>query len=175
MSDPLLDLFKDDANTRYDILEVRCSLDSLAAYSAANRATEKDKQKIKIAFELLSELHHSGKDSKKEAQADALFHLSIVEASHNIALLYIMKSLFKVLQTSIESNLDKFYGNNEIGEPLYKQHHKLMQAIVEGRADDARKASNEHLHFVNESIYNIDRENERLNRHNKLQSIFLDN
>ncbi len=172
LSDPLFDLIKNNTSSRYDILEVRCSLDSLAAYSAAQRATKEDKEKIKGAFELLSELHASGKDPKKEARADALFHLSIVEASHNIVLLHIMRGLFKVLLISIESNLDQFYANNKIGDPLHSQHYKLMKAVIDGRADDAKNAANEHLKFIDTSIHNIDRENERLNRHN-LQSILL--
>jgi len=173
LSDPLLDMLKDNTNSRYDILEVRCSLDSLAAYSAAQRATEEDKDKIKRAFDSLNELHNAThRDSNKEAQADALFHLSIVEASHNIVLLHIMRGLFKVLRMSIANNLDKFYANNEIGEPLHNQHYKLMQAVIDGRADDAREAANEHLKFVDKSMHNLDRENERLNRH-KLQSTLL--
>jgi len=172
LSDPLLDMLKNNVNSRYDILEVRCSLDSLAAYSAAQRATEEDKNKIKQAFAVLNEMHGKEGSSNEEAQADALFHLSIVEASHNIVLLHIMRSLFKVLRMSIANNLDKFYANNEIGEPLHNQHYKLMQAVIDGRADDARDAANEHLKFVDQSIHNLDRENERLNRH-KLQSALL--
>lgn len=164
LSNPLTDLLKEEANFRYDVLEVRCSLDSQAAYSAALRATDEDKAKIRVAFDRLSEMHAKGDDPIAEAKADTLFHLSIAEASHNVVLLHIMRSLFEVLQVSIEDNLDKFYSNHRIGKPLHEQHSKLMQAVVEGRAEDAKAAANEHLKFVEESIHGIDAENERLSR-----------
>ena len=166
LTDPLVELLKKKSNFRYDVLEVRCSLDSQAAYSAALRATESDKTNIQSAFDHLSKVHDQGGDPIAEAKADALFHLSIVEASHNVVLLHIMRSLFEVLQISIEDNLDKFYSNHRIGEPLHDQHSKLMQAVIDGRAEDAKKAANEHLKFVEKSIHGIDRENERISRSN---------
>ncbi len=175
LSDPLLDLLQNNANASYDILEMRCALDSLAAYSAAQRATREDKEKIKKAYAALERLHNT-KDcsSADEAEADAFFHLSIVEASHNVILLLIMRRLFKALRSSIRNNLKLFYAKSEIAGPLHDQHYRLMKAVIDGRATDARDFAKAHLKFVDQSIHELDLEAQRLNRHKSQNSLLGD-
>ena len=174
MSDPMLTLFRENPEYRFDVLEIRHALEGNAAFYAALRATDEDKIKIRKNFDKMIRLHGS-KDPMDEARADAAFHLSIVEASHNLVLLHVMRGLFELLQNSITHNLDKLYTIPRVFDPLSAQHKSLMEAVIEGRPEEAREAAQHHLAFVEDSIKEIDAEEARkirsLNRLNILGEI----
>ena len=164
ITDPLLEILRKHPESRYDVLEVRHALDGQAAYYAALRATDVDKYNIEQAFERMIELHHNSDNPMDEAMADAEFHLSITEASHNVVLLHTMRSLFTVLQRSIQHNLDKLYTIPKVFEPLSNQHETLMQKVIAGDPNAAREAAQTHLVFVEESLQDIDQQQARHER-----------
>ena len=135
-------------------------MDGNAAWFAALRATEADKANIRARFDEMIALHGS-EDPMDEAHADAAFHLSIVEASHNLVLLHVMQNLFELLQNSISHNLDKLYTIPRVFEPLKDQHRELMEAVVASDPERARKAAQEHLAFVEDSLKDIDADEAR--------------
>lgn len=51
-SDPLVELLSDHPESQYDLLETRHALEGIAAYYAALRSTDEDKERIR-------ELHHA--------------------------------------------------------------------------------------------------------------------
>lgn len=159
-SDPMLTLFRENPEYRFDVLEIRHALEGNAAFYTALRATDEDKAHILENFDRMLELH-GDKDPMAEARADAAFHLSIVEASHNLVLLHVMQGLFTLLQSSISHNLDKLYTLPRVFEPLSNQHETLMSAILTGNPEKARAAAQEHLTFVEESLKKIDEEEAR--------------
>jgi DNA-binding FadR family transcriptional regulator len=154
---PLLSLLQEQPESRFDVLEIRYALEGTAAYYAALRGTDEDKENIRHHFEEM-ELKHGSSDPMDEARGDAAFHLSIVEASHNLVLLHVMRGLFTLLQSSISHNLDKLYTLPRVFDPLSHQHRRLMNAIIEGDPGKARTAAQQHLIFVEESLQQIDRE-----------------
>lgn len=158
--DPMLALFRENPEYRFDVLEIRHALEGNAAFYAALRATDEDKAHILKNFDRMLELH-GDKDPMAEARADAAFHLSIVEASHNLVLLHVMQGLFSLLQSSISHNLDKLYTIPRVFEPLSNQHETLLSAILNGAPEKARAAAQEHLTFVEESLKKIDEEEAR--------------
>ena len=161
--DPLVSFFQEHPESRFDVLEVRHSLEGNAAWHAAIRATDEDKEHIKDCYEKMIGLH-GGKDPMDEARADAEFHLSIVEASHNLVLLHMMRGLFTLLQNSISHNLDKLYTLPRVFEPLSNQHRVLMEAVIAGDPEAARQAAQNHLAFVEDSLQDIDKEEVRKTR-----------
>nr|CAA6829856.1 MAG: Lactate-responsive regulator LldR in Enterobacteria, GntR family [uncultured Thiotrichaceae bacterium] len=160
---PMLTLFRNNPEYRFDVLEIRHALEGNAAFYAALRATNEDKQNIREKFETMISLHGS-KDPMEEARADAAFHLSIVEASHNMVLLHVMRGLFELLQNSITHNLDKLYTIPKVFDPLSKQHRTLMEAVLNSDPEAARAAAEQHLVFVEDSIKEIDAEEARKQR-----------
>ena len=161
--DPLVSFFKEHPESRFDVLEVRHSLEGNAAWHAAIRATDEDKVRIRECYERMIELHGS-EDPLDEAKADAEFHLSIVEASHNLVLLHMMRGLFSLLQNSISHNLGKLYTVPRVFKPLSNQHRVLMEAVIAGEPEKARQAAQNHLAFVEDSLQNIDQEEVRKTR-----------
>jgi len=161
--EPLLDLLRDQPESRFDVLEIRHALEGMAAYYAALRATDEDRTNIKAQFESMIAMHGSD-DPMDEARADAQFHLSIVEGAHNLVLLHVMRGLFTLLQSSIEHNLDKLYTIPRVFEPLSRQHENLMKAVVAGEPERARQAAQDHMIFVEESLQRIDQQEAREER-----------
>ncbi len=159
-ANPMVELFRENPEYRFDVLEIRHALEGNAAWYAALRATDEDKQNIRECFEQMIALHGS-EDPMEEARADAAFHLSIVEASHNLVLLHVMRGLFELLQNSISHNLDKLYTLPRVFEPLKEQHRELMEAVVASDPERARKAAQEHLAFVEDSLKSIDADEAR--------------
>ena len=161
--DPLLTLFRDNPEYRYDVLEIRHSLEGNAAWYAALRATDEDKRNIRACFERMLVRHGSG-NPMDEARTDAAFHLAIVEASHNLVLLHVMRGLFDLLQNSISHSLGKLYTLPRVFEPLTDGHRQLMEAVIAGDAEGARKAAQDHLAFVENSLKTIDEDEARQTR-----------
>lgn len=159
-SDPLLTLFRENPEYRFDVLEIRHALEGNAAWYAALRSTDEDKARIQTCFEHMLAVH-GDPDPMQEAKADAAFHLAIVEASHNLVLLYVMRSLFDLLQNSISHNLDKLYTQPRVFEPLSQQHRELMEAVLAGEPERARQAAENHLSFVEDSLKMIDADEAR--------------
>lgn len=164
LTDPLMRVLEQHPGARFDVLEVRHGLEGQAAYYAALRATDADRKRIRERFERMSRLHVEGDDPLAEARADADFHLSIAEASHNIVLLHVMRSLFSVLQNSIRHSLDKLYTLPRLFESLSSQHEQMMRCILAGDPDAARHAAQAHLVFVEESLQGIEEEQARHER-----------
>jgi DNA-binding FadR family transcriptional regulator len=162
-TDPLVTLFRENPEYRFDVLEIRHAIEGNAAWYAALRATDEDKVQIRERFDAMIAQHGSD-DPMDEARADAAFHLSIVEASHNLVSLHIMRGLFDLLQNSISHNLDKLYTQPRVFEPLSAQHRELMEAVLAGDPERARQAAETHLVFVEDSLKSIDADEARKTR-----------
>ncbi|WP_037337371.1 FCD domain-containing protein [Saccharospirillum impatiens] len=146
-SDPLLALLSNDKDYQYDILEYRNALEGMAAWYAALRLTHSDRQRLQACVIELERSHAAG-NAEEQARADADFHLAIAEASHNTVLLHSMKALFRVLATSIAESVFQIAGQGDTADRLLAQHKCLLEAILEGDAESAQRASQAHLGFV---------------------------
>jgi GntR family L-lactate dehydrogenase operon transcriptional regulator len=132
---PYLPLFQGDPEYRFDVLEIR-ALEGATAWHAALRATDEDRTRIAQAFQTMMDAH--GKDDPTgEAEADAAFHLSIAEASHNLVLLQVMRGLFELLQTNISQSREKLYTSARTFSPLSDQHREMMDAVLAGDPERA--------------------------------------
>lgn len=148
---PLQDLVAGDPGYRYDILEARHAIEASTAWYAAMRATEQDKEKIQACFNATLRVKDSD-DPDLAAQADVRFHLAIAEASHNVVLLQTMRGFFDLLQSSVMQSRQLMYTMPTIFSRLTEQHHELLQAILAGEPERARKAATDHLGFVHRTI-----------------------
>ncbi len=160
LTDPLVNLFQRHPETVYDLLEFRQALEGIAAYYASTRATEADREILQRRFAAMEESHRR-QDPVAEAVADADLHLSIAEAAHNVVLLHIMRGLFDLLRRGIVSSRERLYTKEGVREVLLRQHRALYQALMAGHAEAARAAAHDHLVFVEGTLRDIDREEER--------------
>ncbi len=166
-SDPLLHLLESNPEAQRDLLEFRHTLEGSCAFYAAQRATELDRQRLSDAFAVLQDCYsRSGKVTRaEEGAADANFHLAIAEASHNAVLLHTIRGLFDLLKRNVLTNIGGMYAQrDETRDMLIEQHRGLYQAIIEGRAEEARALSNRHIDYVQEVLADVQQQARREQR-----------
>ncbi len=159
LTEPLVHLLRDHPEAVYDILELRSALEEMAPGMAAKRATDSDLARLKAQFEALEKVHEDH-DPLRDAEADAEFHMAIADASHNVALVHVMRGLFNLLRSTIHRNLQKLHqmdGNYDI---VYGHHERIFQAIMEGRVEEARASAHLHIKFVDATIRELQCEEE---------------
>ena len=148
---PLKTLLADDPDYSFDILEARHAIEASTAWHAAMRATDADKEKIRLCFEATQ-----SEDPDIASQADVRFHLAIAEASHNVVLLQTMRGFFDLLHSSVKQSRQRMYQVPPVFARLTEQHQAVMEAIVAGDAEAARQAMMGHLGFVHATIKRFD-------------------
>ena len=173
---PLESLLRDDPRYRYDVLEARQALELSTAWYAAQRATDKDRDRIRRCFDDMLR-HQQARDAASAARSDAQFHLAIAEASHNAVLVQLMGSLFELVLGTVAQNRRLMFVHDDLStlEHLTAQHHNLMQAIVDGEPEQARSAIGQHLAYVHEKLSESDAEaarRKRLDRFSSSSAIF---
>jgi GntR family transcriptional repressor for pyruvate dehydrogenase complex len=145
LTDPLVELLWRHPSAALDVLELRHALEQLAAFHAAARATDVERRQIETCMTRFREAS-KGADPVKIAECDAAFHLAIADASHNVALSYVMRGLVNLLRTSISNSLERF--EPDVLRRLDAQHTAINTAVGAGDADRARQAAHAHLTYV---------------------------
>ncbi|WP_458526550.1 GntR family transcriptional regulator [Onishia taeanensis] len=161
--DPLLEMMSRHGEFHLDLLEFRDAMEGLSAYYAALRSTPADKELLVRRFEELK-VSFESHDPVREAKADAAFHLAIAESAHNVLILHTIRGVFDMLEKSIVDNLAHLFEKPDSRPLLMDQHRALLDAILEGRAEDARLRAHEHLVFVEEGLLELERAETRAQR-----------
>lgn len=161
INDPLVYLLQSHPEAIFDFLHLRGSLEELCASYAAERRNSADLEDIQLKFESIKACTESP-DPFCDAEKITEFHVALAEASHNIALVYIMRGLYSLLRTSIRTNLEKMSSEPESYSLILEHHGIILDAIVKQQPDAAADAARIHINFVNESISQLGIEQKRL-------------
>jgi len=121
------------------LMEVRRIVEPPAAALAATRATEEEKNQIKIAYE---KMETSKGNIELFIRADLEFHTAILTASQNQFLLPITHAIRTTMMMSLRLTNTDPSENHEISLPL---HENILTAILQGDAAEATKAMEIHL------------------------------
>lgn len=139
-----------------DYIAFRRDLEGLAAERAARLASDADLAVIDSVYQRM-EAAHSKRDPSDEAAIDAEFHMSIVEASHNIVMLHMMRSMFDLLREGVFYNRQAIFRQRTTRETLLAQHRDINEALQRRDADGARDAVESHLNFVERALVELRR------------------
>ena len=161
--DPWQQMLKGHPNIHGDMLEFRHMLEGQAAQLAAERATDEDIARIGVCFEAL-ETAFSGNDLEACITTDVAFHQAIAEASHNVLIGHLSASLHKVVQGHVQSNLEYLNARPELWRQLMVQHRAIWDAVRERRTDTAARAACHHIEFVQHTMVETMKNEERRHR-----------
>ena len=173
-SDPLIELLGSSEEAQRDLLEFRHTLEGSCAYYAALRATPVDHQRLTEAFEALQLCYVMPAEDGRESEglADARFHLAIAEASHNAILLHTIKGLFDLLKRNVVTNIGGMYALRvETRDMLMQQHRALYEAVIAGRAEEAREIAQRHISYVQDVLEDAQEEARREARARRRQGL----
>jgi GntR family transcriptional repressor for pyruvate dehydrogenase complex len=161
ITDPLLLLLSDKPEMQFDLLEFRHALEGMAAYYAALRGQPEDYQALESALDALPD---DSTDKSQQAIALVNFYLTMANAAHNMVLQHVMRSLQSMLQDNIQRNLEVLAKQADAAQNINSQRRNIVQAILAGDPEQARKASNEHLAYIEDTLLNINRQDMRMQR-----------
>ncbi|EKD61374.1 MAG: hypothetical protein ACD_54C00267G0003 [uncultured bacterium] len=146
-SPALVGLFSAHEEAVFDYLAFRRDMEGLAAERAARLGSDTDLAVIATIFAKM-EAAHGKRDPSDEAELDANFHMAIIEASHNVVMLHMMRSMYDLLRQGVFYNRQVMFRNRQTREALLDQHRAINAAIQARNPTEARAAVAAHLGFV---------------------------
>ena len=174
--EPLAHLMTGHAQTARDVLEMREVLESMAVELAALRATPEDLRKLEAAASRL-ESAFSGEFKSAEdcpgargsrggraaratqgngldelVELDARFHLTMAEATHNVALANTMQAMHGLVRASVKRSYEALGSKTSAVANLVGQHRAIVDAIATGDPEQARRAMRAHLTLVRHGV-----------------------
>ncbi|GLK64155.1 FCD domain-containing protein [Paracoccus kondratievae] len=147
ITDPLIVLMASRPEVVDDYLELRGTLEGMAANLAATRANDVDRATLTRCMERIDEAHDKA-DFRDEAEADVDLHVAVYEASHNIVLLQIMRALSGMLRKGVFHNREKLYARPEVREVLRSQHRAIYNTIMARDPEAAARAARDHMVYT---------------------------
>ncbi len=150
-SPALIDLFATHDEAVFDYIAFRRDVEGLAAERAAQTGSDTDLKVVDAIFAKM-EAAHTKRDPSDEASLDAEFHLSIIEASHNVVMLHMMRSMYDLLRQGVFYNRQVMFKNRVTRDTLLDQHRAINAGLQARDPAAARRAVEDHLAYVSQSL-----------------------
>ncbi|MGJ5619981.1 FCD domain-containing protein [Sulfitobacter sp. MF3-043] len=150
-SPALIDLFSRHDEAVFDYLSFRRDMEGLAAMRAAQFGSDTDLAVVQAVFDKM-EKAHTKRDANEEAQLDAQFHMAIIEASHNVVMLHMMRSMYELLRGGVFYNRQVMFKQKISRSALLDQHRAINNALQSRDPAAARAAVEAHLSYVAASL-----------------------
>ena len=147
----LTTLFASHDEAVFDYIAFRRDMEGLAAERAATFASDTDLKVINAVFEKM-EAAHPKRNPADEARLDADFHQAIIEASHNVIMLHMMRSMYDLLREGVFYNRTVMFKQRTTREVLLEQHRAINSALQARDASAARAAVEAHLSYVERAL-----------------------
>ncbi|MCB1361673.1 MAG: FCD domain-containing protein [Rhodobacter sp.] len=153
-SEALIKLFGDHDEAVFDYVSFRRDLEGMAAERAARFGSGTDLKVIDAVYRKM-EAAHSKKNPADEAALDAEFHLAIIEASHNIIMLHMLRAMFDLLKEGVFYNRQQMYRQRTTRDQLLDQHRAINAAIQARDPAAARAAAEAHMSYVEQTLADL--------------------
>jgi DNA-binding GntR family transcriptional regulator len=131
-----------DATEARDLLELRRSLDPLAASLAAQRRTDADLDDLRAALDGLEALSTS--PSIAQLESHHRFHAAIHRASHNALLVQTLDGLWVKTDRYRRHGLESGRSHEE-RDARAAEHRRLFEAVRDGDAETAAELMRRHV------------------------------
>lgn len=155
-SEALVALFAGHPEALFDYISFRRDLEGMAAERAARHGSETDLKVIGAVFAKM-EAAHEKRNPAIEAELDAEFHLAVIEASHNIIMLHMMRAMFDLLKAGVFYNRNQLFRTRATRDALLDQHRAIHDAILMRDPGAARAAAEAHMTFVETTLDDLHR------------------
>ncbi len=162
--DPLVELLSDHPESQFDLLETRHALEGIAAYYAALRSNDEDRDRIRELHQAIERAQQSG-DLDAESGAVVQYQIAVTEAAHNVVLLHLLRCMEPMLAQNMRQNFELLYARREM-LPVGQQpsHSHFRGDNGRGASEKPREASHRHLAFIEEILLDRSREQSRRER-----------
>ena len=124
-----------------DVLEIRSSLEGLAAYLAADRITEEGIERLKAIAEDFKQSIERKDDIETLLKKDVEFHECIFNATNNTKLSQIINTLWEQVHRFRTTYISDF----DTSTYLVEEHNNILNAIISGDNELAKKYAIDHI------------------------------
>ncbi|WP_293576875.1 FCD domain-containing protein [Phaeobacter sp.] len=150
-SPALVQLFASHDEAVFDYLSFRRDMEGLAAERAARFGSDYDLQVIQAIYDKMEKAGDPA-TSEEAAALDAKFHSAIMDASHNVIMLHMMRSMFDLLREGVFYNRRIMFQQHTTRDALLSQHCAINAALQARDPDAARAAVEAHLDYVKQAL-----------------------
>lgn len=150
-SPALIRLFAAHDEALFDYIAFRRDMEGLAAERAARLGSDTDLKVIDTIF-CKMEAAHAKRNPADEAALDAEFHLAIIEASHNVIMLHMLRSMFELLREGVFYNRQIMFKQRTTRDELLNQHRAINDALQSRDPVAARAAVEAHLAYIEDAM-----------------------
>ena len=150
-SPALIKLFSSHDTAVFDYVAFRRDLEGIAAERAAVAGSDTD---LKVIDTIMGKMEaaHKKRNPSDEAALDAQFHMAIIEASHNVVMLHMMRSMFDLLREGVFYNRQAMFRSRRTRDLLLDQHRRINAALQARDGVAARNAVITHMDSVEEAL-----------------------
>lgn len=153
-SPALTRLFSNHDEAMFDYLSFRRDIEGLAAERAARLASDSDLKVIQAIFDRM-ETAQSKRNAQDEAVLDAQFHSAIIEVSHNVIMLHMMRAMYDLLERGVFFNRQVMFRQRTTRAALLDQHRAINDALQARDPAEARAAVEAHLDYVAQALADL--------------------
>jgi GntR family transcriptional repressor for pyruvate dehydrogenase complex len=150
-SPALQTLFATHEEAVFDYIDFRKDMEGLAITRAARMGSDTDLEIVNTIFQRMVAAH-SKRNPDEEAGLDAQFHMAIIEASHNVVMLHMMRAMFDLLKEGVFYNREVMFRQRTTRDALLDQHRAINSALQDRDPEASRNAVEAHLAFVEEAL-----------------------
>ena len=147
----LTQLFARHDEAVFDYISFRRDMEGMAAERAARLGSDTDLKVVQAVFDKM-EASDAKRTAEDEAQLDADFHLSIIEASHNIIMLHMMRSMYDLLREGVFYNRQGMFNQRTTRNTMLDQHRAINDALQARDGQAAKDAVHAHMDHIEVSL-----------------------
>ena len=150
-SESLTKLFSKHERAIFDYIDFRRDIECVAADYVIKHGSPSDFEVVNQAFLRMEAAHSAGKRAD-EAQLDAEFHFSIIEAGHNVVMLHMMRAMYEMLANGVLFNRKAMFAQKTSRAELLDAHRRINDAIQARESEEAQRAIRDHLNFIKSAL-----------------------
>ena len=98
---------------------------------------------------------HHKRNPTDEARLDAEFHLSIIESSHNVIMLHMMRSMYDLLQEGVFYNRQMMFKQRVTRGEILEQHRAINTALQARDPEASRAAVEVHMNYIEAALQDL--------------------
>ena len=137
--------------------QLRAALERETALLAAKKCTPLDAAELWMILARLD----AAEDEKTRGKLDQELHQKIDRIADNPMLYSVLSAADQLTENIIEGTRDYIMKKNQSASVVDEQHHKLVEAIINGNAEEAELAMSQHMETIEQYLDKIQKEQQQ--------------
>lgn len=137
--------------------QLRAALERETALLAAKKCTPLDAAELWMILARLD----AAEDEKTRGKLDQELHQKIARIADNPMLYSVLAAADQLTENIIEGTRDYIMKKNQSASVVDEQHHKLVEAIINGNVEEAELAMSQHMETIEQYLDEIQKEQQQ--------------